>query len=99
MSATANSCRVPDSLERTNQGAPGPMWHSTHPTREWADSLKAAYSGAITEWHVTPQNSVESMYFTPWYDAALRMATFRNVAAPTRARALCQMAWRRSIGG
>ena len=35
---TAKSWRVPDSFERTNQPAPGPMWHCTQPTRACGES-------------------------------------------------------------
>ena len=41
------------------------MWHWTQPTREWGESTKALYSGAITVWQVRPQNWFDSMYSTP----------------------------------
>src|SRR5262249_13150495 len=63
-SATAKSCRVPESFERTNQDAPDPMWHSTQATREWGEFRYAVYSGAITVWQVVPQNWTESMCST-----------------------------------
>ncbi len=64
-SVTANTWRTPESFERTNQGAPGRMWQRTHPTRAWGESTNAVYCGAMTVWHVSPQNRFDSMYSTP----------------------------------
>src|ERR1700693_6072356 len=46
---TAKSCRTPEILARTNQGAPEPMWQSTQETRECGEFRYAVYSGAMTE--------------------------------------------------
>src|ERR1044071_7194719 len=58
---TANTCRTPDSLLRTNHDAPGPMWQCTHSSRECGEFLNAVNSGCITVWHVWPQKLTESM--------------------------------------
>jgi len=58
---TANTCRIPESLLRTNQDSPGPMWHCTHSTRECGELWYAVNSGCITVWQVCPQNETVSM--------------------------------------
>ena len=40
---------IPDTFDRANQEAPGPMWHCTQVTRECGPSWYAANSGCITE--------------------------------------------------
>ena len=57
--------RTPSIFALTTQGAPGPMWQLAHAMRECGESRYAVYSGAITVWHVRPQNRAESMYSTP----------------------------------
>src|SRR5215208_2731883 len=51
LNVTAYSCLAPDSFDRTNHGAPGPMWHWTHATRACGPPWYEANSGCITSWH------------------------------------------------
>src|SRR5512141_2531931 len=65
LSVTANTWRVPDSFDRTNHGAPEPIWHPTQGTRAWLPAWYAVYSGCITSWHTVPQKVTESMNSMP----------------------------------
>jgi hypothetical protein len=77
----ATTCPSPDSLDRTNQDVPGPMWHRVQATRAWAEPVYVSYWGAITTWQVRPQNEEESPNSAPLTPAVLRTAATTAVAA------------------
>ena len=84
----ANTCRVPESLERTNQPAPGPIWQSTQRTRAWGEFWCAVSSGCMTAWQVFPQNSTESMNSIAPDAATARSTRFTTVMARKRTNRL-----------